>query len=90
MCLLQKHLNHYKRRPMIVTIFMSIPMFLGISNPMVPIKMWMSHMYFEINDKTPFLTRFRSRKYEKTQMQTNICVALFSLYYDKQYIVDGF
>ena len=44
---------------------MSIPMFLGTSNPMVPIKMWMSHMYFEINDKTPFLTRFRSRKYEK-------------------------
>ena len=46
---------------------MSIPIFLVIRNPIVPIKMWMSLRYFQINDKK-ISKRFRSffsRKFEK-------------------------
>ena len=56
-----------------VTILMSIPMYLGMSNPTVPIKMWMSLRYIVINDKTHFwyvFGHFFSRILKK-QIQTS-------------------
>ena len=52
--------------------------------------MWMSLRYFEINDKTHFwyvFGKFFSRIRKKLKFKH---WALFSAYYDKQYIVDGF
>ena len=52
--------------------------------------MRMSLRYFEINDKTHFwyvFGQFFSRIQKKLKFEH---WALFSAYYDKQYIVDGF
>ena len=52
--------------------------------------MWMSLRYFEINDTTHFwyvFGHFFSRIRKKLKFKH---WALFSAYYDKQYIVDGF
>ena len=53
----------------------------------------MFHRYFEINDKTYFLYvfgHFFLANKKKLKFKQIFVVALFSLYYDKQYIVDGF
>ena len=55
--------------------------------------MWMSHRYLEITDKTLFLYvfgHFFLANTKKLKIKQIFVVALFSLYYDKQYIVDGF
>ena len=55
--------------------------------------MWMSHRYFEINGKTHFLYVFRHfflADTKKLKFKQIFVVALLSLYYDKQYNVDGF
>ena len=55
--------------------------------------MWMSHRYFEISDKTHFLYvfgHFFLANTKKLKFKQIFVVALFSLYYGKQYIVDGF
>ena len=52
-----------------------------------------SKLCLQINDKTHFsyvFVHFFSREYEKLKFKQVFVVAFFSLYYDKQYIVDGF
>ena len=52
--------------------------------------MWMSLRFYENNDKTHFwyvFGHFFSRIQKKLKFKH---LALFSVYYDKQYIVDGF
>ena len=65
----QNHIFGYNLGPSIakVTILMSIPMFLGTRNPIVPIKMCMYLRYFKINDKTHFWYVFGHffREFEK-------------------------
>ena len=68
-----------------VTVFVSIPMFLCMTNPMVPIKKSFSRMYFKVNDKTHFayvfgLVSFANTK--KTPIQ--LISVVYSVYYDKQ------
>ena len=52
-----------------------------------------SKLCLQINDKTHFsyvFVYFFSHEYEKLKFKQVFVVAFFSLYYDKQYIVDGF